>query len=380
MEVLANRESRVDRPRDVAGQIAPRLLAWFDRERRDLPWRRTNDPYRIWVAEIMLQQTQVATVIPYYERFLKAFPTVRALAAAPIDEVLRLWAGLGYYSRARNLHRAARQIVAEHGGRFPRTLEGIRSLPGVGDYTAGAIASIAYGQRVAAVDGNAVRVLARVYCVTGDVRAGTARRRLERLAWDAVPGKRPGDYNQALMELGSLVCRPIDPACDRCCLADLCEARRRGKQQSIPAPRKRARTQRVRVIAGLAQRKGRLLIAQRPAEGVWGGLWEFPNLRPADGETDSGALTRLFAEAFGLRVEVGEMLVSLTHGIMHKRIELTAYVCEIVGGRTKATAHVAAKWVRPGELAEYALPAPHRKVTASYPPAPLPSEGGNGGR
>jgi len=343
-------------------QMALRLLAWFGGKRRNLPWRRTRDPYRIWVSEVMLQQTQVATVIPYYRRFLRAFPTVRVLAAAPLDEVLRLWAGLGYYTRARNLHRAAQVIVAKYGGRFPRTLQAIRVLPGVGEYTAGAIASIAFGERVPCVDGNALRVLARVHCVTGAVRSGAARRRLEALARDAVPAERPGDHNQALMELGSLVCRPTDPACGECCLSDLCEARRRGRQRGIPAPRKREGTRRARAVAGIAWRRGRVLIAQRPPEGVWGGLWEFPNCRPAEGETDIEALTRLLAEAFGLRVKVGEKLVSVTHGIMHERIELAAYGCKVVDGRTKASAHVAVKWMRPEELAEYALPAPHRKL------------------
>jgi A/G-specific adenine glycosylase len=347
-------------PRDDL--LSARLLAWFDRARRDLPWRRTRDPYPVWVSEVMLQQTRVPTVVPYYQRFLRAFPSVRALARAPLDAVLRLWAGLGYYSRARNLHRAAQLIVSEHAGRFPRTLEVIRALPGVGEYTAGAIASIAFGERVPCVDGNVLRVLARIHCVAGDVRAGRARRRLGELAREAVPAGRPGDHNQALMELGSLICRPADPACGECCLSDLCKARERGKQRAIPARRKRSETQHVRVVAGLAWRRGRVLIARRPPEGVWGGLWELPNIEPSSGETAPDALRRLFAEGFGLTVEVGQRLASLTHGIMHRRIELTAYACEVVSGRTNATAHVAAKWVRPDELTQYALPAPHLRL------------------
>jgi A/G-specific adenine glycosylase len=346
----------------IASGIAPRLLTWFDRKRRDLPWRRTKDPYRIWVSEVMLQQTQVTTVIPYYQRFVRVFPTVRRLAEGPLDDVLRLWAGLGYYSRARNLHQAAQQIVAEHGGRFPHTFDRIRRLPGIGDYTAGAITSIAFGEPVPAIDGNAGRVLARVLYVTGDVRAGAPKRRLTELARLAVPADRPGDYNQALMELGSLVCRPADPACDECCLGDLCEARRRGKQRRIPAPRAHPKVQTVRVVAGLARRNGRVLIAQRPPEGVWGGMWEFPNVELRPDAPPAETLVRLFAQAFGLQVEVGEMLASFAHGIMHRRIELTAYSCSVVSGRTQAKAHVAAKWVRPSELGEYALPAPHRCI------------------
>jgi len=350
------------RPCDLSLAHASRLLAWFDRERRDLPWRRARDPYRIWVSEVMLQQTQVATVIPYYGRFVGAFPTVRALARAPLDEVLRCWAGLGYYSRARNLHRAARVVVAEHGGRLPETFAALRALPGLGDYTAGAIASIAFDERVPCVDGNAVRVLARVACLTGDVHAGRARQRLMRLAHTAVPPERPGDYNQALMELGALICRPLDPACNACCLGDLCEARRRGKQQSVPLPRRRPPTQTVRVAAGIVWRRGRLLLAQRPLEGRWGGLWEFPNAELPPEGTAAATLTRLLAEAFGLRAEVGEKVGALVHGIMHRRIELTAYECRAVSGRTQAGTHAAAKWVRPEELGEHALPAPHRKL------------------
>jgi len=342
-------------------QIAPPLLAWFDRAKRDMPWRDTRDPYRIWLSEVMLQQTQVATVTPYFERFLAAFPTVDDLANAPLDEVLRLWAGLGYYSRARSLHKAAQIVVREHGGLFPEAAEALRSLPGVGPYTAGAIASIAFGERVPAVDGNAVRVLARLFLVTGDVQQGRPRARIEELAAEAVPEVRPGDYNQALMELGSLVCRPNNPHCGECPLGGLCLASAGGQQATVPAARRRSPVRSVSAVAGIVRRNGRLLIAQRPPDGVWGGMWELPNCEVAGGDP-SVVLADLLERDFGLSIEVGEMIYSLTHAIMNQRIELGVFHCRVTSGRTQAWRHVAAKWVKPGETDGYALPAPHRKV------------------
>ena len=342
-------------------QIAPPLLAWFDRAKRDMPWRGTRDPYRVWLSEVMLQQTQVATATPYYERFLAAFPTVHDLAGAPLDEVLRLWAGLGYYSRARSLREAAQIVVREHGGLFPEAAEALRSLPGVGPYTSGAIASIAFGERVPAVDGNALRVLARVFLVKGDVQRGRPRARVERLAAAAVPEDRPGDYNQGLMELGSLICRPKDPLCGECPLSDLCRANAEGQQAAIPAAGRRSPVRHVKTVAGIVQRNGRLLIAQRPPDGVWGGMWELPNCE-VDGGDAPTVLVQLLQRDFGLSVEVGESVCCLTHAIMNQRIELRVLPCRVTAGRTQARCHVAAKWVKPGETEGYALPAPHRKV------------------
>jgi len=318
----------------------------------------------------MLHQTQVQTVTPYYGRFLRAFPTVRRLAAAPLDEVLRLWAGLGYYSRACNLHAAAQVIVAQHRGRFPSSPEAVAALPGIGRYTAGAILSIAFGVRLPAIDGNAARVLARVFLVRSDVQAGRPRQRIGALGQAAVPEDRPGDYNQALMELGSLVCTPRNPRCDECCLADICRARARGRQAAIPSPRRRAPVERVRVAAGMVSRNGRVLIAQRPAGGVWGGLWEFPNVAPEAGEEAEAALRRVLRSDFGLVVEVGRQIASLRHGIMNRSIDLTAYACTVIHGRTSSAGHAAVVWTKPEDLADYAMPAPHRKVADHLIPAP----------
>ncbi len=285
--------------------IAPRLLPWFSCNRRDLPWRHTRDPYRIWVAEVMLQQTQVERVIPFYQRFVKGFPTVADLAAAPLDEVLRHWAGLGYYARARSLHAACRALIGRNGGTVPGDYSEFVALPGVGAYTAGAVLSIAFGQRHPALDANARRVFARVFHRRGESLA--ARRRIERAGKAAVPVKRPGEYNQALMELGSLVCAPREPKCDVCCLADLCRACHLGVADSVPRPR-RTRTRRSRAAMAIVRRRRRILIAQRPPEGVWGGLWEFPNVELADNGDPSAALRCVLRQEFGLDVEIGPEL------------------------------------------------------------------------
>jgi A/G-specific adenine glycosylase len=340
--------------------LGPRLLAWFDRARRDLPWRRTRDPYRIWVSEVMLQQTQVERVIPYYRRFLRAFPTARALARAPLDEVLRAWEGLGYYSRARNLHAACRQVAEKHGGRFPEGHEDALALPGVGRYIAGAVLSIAYGQRLAAIDANARRVLSRTF-------PGVRGRELESMGLHAVPQERPGDFNQALMELGALICVPWRPRCSECCLADICRANLAGR--AAPASQTR-RSRRVtgRVALGIVERAGRVLIAQRPPRGVWGGLWEFPNVEIGPRGDGPQLLRDLLLDHFGLTVRVGEDTTRLTHGIMNRRIEIIAYPCTVASGRTRTKRHTSARWVKLDELGRYALPAPHRRLAELITP------------
>ncbi|UCH35114.1 MAG: A/G-specific adenine glycosylase [Armatimonadota bacterium] len=344
------------RPED----LSPPLLAWFDRARRDLPWRRTRDPYRIWVAEVMLQQTQVERVIPYYHRLVEAFPSIRALAAGSLDDLLRVWAGLGYYARARNLHSACRLAVEKHAGRFPDCYADAMALPGVGEYIAGAVLSIAYGHKLPAIDANARRVLSRVLLERGDGSA-RSRRRIESVARAAMPADRPGDYNQAMMELGALICLPRRPRCGDCCVASCCAAKLAGRQREVPAVRRRG-TRRGRVTVGVVWRRGRILIAQRPPHGLWGGLWEFPNAE-LDREHDAqAALEHLLARDFGITAAVGGIVAALTYGIMNRQLDLTAYSCTGVSGRTKARRHAHARWVRPQELALYALPAPHGRI------------------
>ena len=251
------------------------LLSWYSANKRDLPWRRTRNPYHIWLAEIMLQQTRVAAVIPYYERFLKQFPTVEALAAAPEQELLAAWSGLGYYSRARNLQKAAKKV--QDAGAFPGDYESIKQLPGIGDYTAAAVVSIAFAKPHAVLDGNVLRVLSRISAEPGDIQAPLTRRRLQQLANDLLDRKRPGDFNQALMELGATVCLPRQPRCPLCPLEGSCEARLRGLQYEIPI-RSRTRTpERIEKRLLVIERRGKLLLWQRPTGSRrLAGFWELP--------------------------------------------------------------------------------------------------------
>jgi A/G-specific adenine glycosylase len=255
------------------------LLQWFQRNARDLPWRHDRSPYRVWVSEIMLQQTQVDTVIPYFQRFMQEFPDLDRLAEAHEDRLMALWAGLGYYSRARNLQKAARQIVAEYGGRFPEDPALVRGLPGFGDYTTAAVLSLSRGQDLAVLDGNVARVLARVFTVEGDPRTGPVRRRLQALADGGMPAGRAGEYNEALMELGATVCRPR-PLCESCPLAGSCQARASGRQQEFPARGPRpARPCFASVVLVAPIGGGRILLHRRPGKGLLGGLWELPAQR-----------------------------------------------------------------------------------------------------
>ena len=279
-EEKAQAKAGLSKPRgDVpfpAGAVADCLLDWYGVHGRDLPWRRTRDPYRIWISEIMLQQTTVAAVIPYYQKFLERFPTLEALAAGSLDEILRLWAGLGYYSRARNLHRAARQVMAEYCGRFPETQEALITLPGIGRSTAGAIRAIAFDQPAAILDGNVRRVLVRLFAWSDDPRSSRAERQLWQWADLLTPAARAHDYSQAIMDLGAVVCVPGPPLCDRCPLNGLCLAHRQGLAGELPVRRIKKAVPRRHQAALLVRLQDRMLVSRRPPEGLLGGLWEFP--------------------------------------------------------------------------------------------------------
>jgi A/G-specific adenine glycosylase len=340
------------------------LLPWYDAHRRDLPWRRTNDPYAVWVSEMMLQQTQVATVRGYYERWMQRFPTVSALARADEDDVLHAWQGLGYYSRARNLHKGARAVVADHGGDVPRTVEALRSLPGVGPYSAGAIASIAHGERAAIVDGNVVRVLCRVFGLRGDPSRAPLKAELWRLAEAAVPEDRPGDFNQAMMELGATVCAPRSPRCGECPLRRLCVAHAAGIVERLPELPKRRATVAVARVATVVFRGGRVLVLQAPNDAPrWAGMWQFPSADVADGETPEAAASRAVREAVGLCVNVGERTFVLRHSVTHHRITLEVFRAPCQRGRPRALGCRAAAWKLPIELDALAMPAAHRRIS-----------------
>jgi A/G-specific adenine glycosylase len=294
------------------------LLAWFDRHQRDLPWRNTADPYAIWLSEVMLQQTQVSTVVPYWRRFLERFPTVRALAAAPLPDVLALWRGLGYYSRARHLHRAAQEITTQHGGRLPSTAAELLELPGFGRYTAGAVASIAFGEAAPLVDGNVARVLSRLFVIEGAPGDRAREAKLWELAEGLVAGERPGAWNQALMELGATVCRPEKPTCLLCPVRAHCGALAQGRVDELPPPRQRAAPKRLALGVAVWERRGRFLLARREESGLFGGLWELPSV-PLRASTR--ALANTFAR-IGLRLTLGESLGVVRRTLTHRALEL----------------------------------------------------------
>jgi A/G-specific adenine glycosylase len=329
-------------------EIAERLLAWFARSARDLPWRRGRSPYRVWVSEVMLQQTQVDTVIPYYERFLERFPTVEALADAPLEEVLRVWEGLGYYARARRLHQAARQLVASNGGRLPRRFDQLEALPGVGTYTAGAVASFAFGEAVPAVDGNGRRVLSRLFGVREDVTRSSTKRQLRDLAVGLLPSGQAGAFNEALIELGATVCTPRSPLCHRCPVSDYCWAYAEGEQENLPVRRPRRKTPHYDVAAAVTVRDdGAVLVAQRNVEDMLGGLWEFPGGKCEEGESLSDCLVREMEEELDVIVEVGAPLTLVEHGYTHFRITLHAFWCRVCDRMPRCVDCAAIRWIQP---------------------------------
>jgi len=336
--------------------FAGRLIRWQARHgRHDLPWQRTRDPYRVWLSEVMLQQTQVATVIPYYERFLARFPDVKALAGVPLDEVLALWSGLGYYSRARNLHAAAQVVAESHGSRFPRTREALASLPGVGRSTAAAIAVFAFGGREAILDGNVKRVLARHFAVRGYPGEKRIENRLWKIAEAQLPAKNIERYTQALMDLGAGLCTRRHPTCASCPLRMSCEAHARGKAEGYPAPRPRRVLPRRDTTMLLLLREGEVLLEKRPPTGVWGGLWCLP-------EMPAGADPREYCgRRFGAKRVHATRLPLLRHGFTHFTLDVTPVVCRLEVAAS-FLAEPGQVWLVLEEAAQAAIPAPVRKL------------------
>jgi A/G-specific adenine glycosylase len=339
------------------------LLAWFERVRRPMPWRETDDPYRIWISEVMLQQTRVDQAWPYYERFTDAFPTVEALAAAELDEVLRLWEGLGYYSRARNLHRAAQRIVDEYEGRVPDTEAEIRTLPGVGPYTAAAVLSIAYGRPLAVLDGNVIRVLTRVFAIEDDVTSSRTRRRLQTLADALLAPDRPAAFNEAMMELGATVCTPKAPACPGCPLQPGCRAFAEGAPERFPVAKKKKPVPHHDIAVGvITDAEGRVLIAQRPEDAMLGGLWEFPGGKVEAGESFADACRREIGEEIGVEVEVGAPIARIDHAYSHFKITLHAFHCRLLEGTPQHHAAQPLRWVAVEDLGDFAFPRANRRL------------------
>lgn len=340
------------------------LLNWYYEHARSLPWRGRTDSYAIWVSEIMLQQTRVETVIPYFERWMKRFPTVRALAQASQQEVLAAWEGLGYYSRARNLHRAAQIVVERYGGELPADAAELQRLPGIGRYTAGAIASIAFGRDEAALDGNIRRVLARMFNVTEPARSPAGERRLWELAVENLPPGRAGDYNQAIMDLGAVVCTPRAPACPACPIQQLCEAYRLGIQDERPVKLPKEPTPHYTVTAAVIEQGDAVLITQRPQNGLLGGLWEFPGGKIEPGEDFQTCLKREIREELGAAIQVGEPFGVYEHAYTHFRVTLHAYRCRLEAGSQPQAVQVQDwRWVPRSELHAYPMGKIDRQIS-----------------
>lgn len=338
------------------------LLDWYNKHKRSMPWRETDDPYRIWVSEIMLQQTRVDTVRDYYPRFLEAFPTVEALASADRDTVLKHWEGLGFYARARYLHEAAQTVVAEHNGTVPNTMDAVRDLKGIGPYTAAALLSIAYEKPHAVLDGNVTRVLSRVFALDEDATTTAAQNALRDLANELLAPARPGDFNQALMELGALVCTPRTPDCDRCPLQDVCQAHAAGREEDYPITPESKPVPHHDIAVGLVFDDSHLLIQRRPDEGLLGGLWEFPGGKQEDGESLETACRRELREELGIEVAVEEPFYTLSHAYSHFKITLHAFRCHIKDGRPEAREDQPFRWVHLDELNDYAFPRANRRL------------------
>ena len=330
-------------------RIAPEILAWYHQNKRSLPWRDHPDPYAVWVSEIMLQQTRVDTVIPYFERWLAKFPTIPSLAAADEQDVLNLWEGLGYYSRARNLHKAAKVLAADYGGKLPQTAAALQKLPGIGRYTAAAVASMAFGMDAAALDGNIRRVYARIFNVAEPLGSTQA----EKVFWDLVgrhlPHGEAGDYNQALMDLGSAICTPRNPRCEDCPVQMHCEAYQLDIQDMRPVPKVKKKVPHYIHAAAVIVQEGRVLLAQRPSDGLLGGMWEFPNGRvegnPAEGLASS------VEEGYQLKVKRVAPLGEVRHAYTHFKVTEFAFLCELVQSSERDNL----RWVALGELEDYPM-------------------------
>jgi len=343
--------------------VTKKILSWYESHKRDLPWRDSANPYQVWVSEIMLQQTQVETAIPYYHRFLSRFPTVQSLAAASQDDVLKAWENMGYYSRARNLHVAAGHVVERFGGKIPQGWEELMSLPGIGKYTAGAILSMAFGLPVPAVDANVRRVISRLFAVEDPIDQSETAQRIWELAETLVPSKGAGRFNQALMDLGATICRARDPKCSVCPAHTHCQAHLRGVQQTLPVTRKRAPVPYHHVTAGIIRdQKGRVLIIQRPRNGLLGGLWKFPGGKQKEDESLEDCLQRKARQELGIAIRVGQALASVKHAYTHFRITLHAFRCVHVAGNPRAIQCTDWKWIQTDRFGDLAFSKADRKI------------------
>jgi len=339
-------------------RIQTKLLRWFKKNGRNLPWRKTEDPYAIWVSEIMLQQTQVTTVIPYYENFLQSFPTLRHLAKANLSKVLKVWEGLGYYSRARNLHRAS-QIVSNHfHGKIPDTLEDLLSLPGIGRSTAGAILSFAFHKEAPILDGNAKRVLSRLFAISSNPGKSKTESLLWQISESLIPKGHSNSFNQALMDLGSTICTPKDPKCSHCPLRQFCNGKALGEPERYPAKGVKKTIPHIEAVSAVIQKNGKILLHQRPPKGLLGGLWEFPNWRIEEKRLERFRLRlrNCIKKETGLNVEVKELIGTFQQTYSHFKLTLHVYYCVAMGKNKKG------RWVAVGNLHLLPMSRIHRRI------------------
>ena len=344
--------------------FAEALTNWYKYDHRQLPWRETTNPYHIWLSEIMLQQTQVVTVLPYYDKFLKQFPTIKDLARADLNTVLKAWEGLGYYSRCRNLHKAAQLIVEQHDGIFPKTIEAVEALPGIGKSTAGAILTFSFGQKHPLLDGNVKRVLSRLY----DINEVISSTKLQNSLWEYSTAlleetDDPYSYNQAIMELGATLCSRTKPSCLLCLVRTFCDAAENGTQELRPVKLETRKIPHYNIGVGVIQnQQGQVFIQKRPEEGLLGGLWEFPGGKQENDEAIEKTVLREIKEELELNVDLGEPITTVKHAYSHFKITLYAYHCKLQSGEPKPKACEQWKWVEPTDLKLFPFPKANKKV------------------
>lgn len=346
----------------MSSEFATALIAWFAQHKRDLPWRRTRNPYHIWISEVMLQQTQVATVIPYYQRFLEKFPTIEALARAESHDVMKAWEGLGYYARARHLQHAAQVILCKYGGALPHTREELRKLKGFGDYTSASVASIAFGQDCVAIDGNVMRVFARYFGIYNDLRERSTKVQIETIAQQHLPKGKAGLFNEAVMELGATVCLPKKPNCLHCPVRSGCYAFQHDAVKQLPVKSRRPPSPHYHIAIGVVHRHDTVLIALRKADGLLSNLWEFPGGKQQPGESLEECCRREIAEETGLHVAVGKKFAEVKHAYTHFKITLHAFTCQYLSGEAMPKSSQEVRWVRLEDLSHYAFPKANKAV------------------
>lgn len=333
------------------------LLEWYQANKREMPWRKTEDPYKIWISEIMLQQTRVDTVIPYYNRFLEAFPDVQSLAGADQQQVLKQWEGLGYYSRARNMHVAAKTVTEKYDGNMPGSYDELIKLKGIGPYTAAAISSIAFNEQKAVVDGNVLRVFCRYFGIDDDIRSQNTKNQVRDLAEEIIPENEPGDFNQAVMELGATVCTPHNPDCNSCPISVHCVAFNTAQTESLPYKSASKKVPHHQIAVGIiVNGENKLLIAKRPEDAMLGGLWEFAGGKQEKGESLKDTVQRELKEELGVDVNVFDKFMQLNHAYSHFKITLHAFWCKIENGKPIPKTSTSLRWVDLDEIEEYPFP------------------------